>query len=291
MKDERKGILAAIIVGLIFGTSGILIRWIADVSEVAITFSRILIGFIAIAFFLLLSKEQIKVPDARDYKHFIFLGISVGVGYLFVTFAMKKTLIANASVLLNTSPIIVLLLAPLILKERISIKQAASILLVFIGASIIVGIDKLSLNPQFIEGDLFALGDAFMYALYTVYSRKLSKKYSFGAITFWSFGIGALIALFNMFLFGGFTTTVPQASSIVYLIILGVAISGVAVALYNISLEYLKAQITSTIVLLDPVSATFYGMIIFNEFPSTISIFGILLVLLGLVFTIYLNSE
>jgi drug/metabolite transporter (DMT)-like permease len=91
-----------------------------------------------------------------------------------------------------------------------------------------------------------------------------------------------------MVLAGGFITTISQ-SSIVYLVLLGLVPSGIAVTLYNISLKYLKAQITSTIVLLEVVAATFYAAMILKEFPSPLSIFGIVLVLIGLVLTVYLE--
>jgi drug/metabolite transporter (DMT)-like permease len=288
MRDEHKGILAVAISGLLFGTSGILTRLITGVPDAEIAFFRSLVGFLAIALFLFLRRERITIPMAKDYKYFALLGLSVGVGYFFVSSAMNKTLVANATVLLNTSPLFIVLLAPIMLREKIKKQQLIGILVTFIGASIIVGIDKFSLNQQFMEGDIFALGDGVMYALYTIAIRKLEKNYSLAEVTFWAFGLGTLVAIFCMVLAGGFITTISQ-SSIVYLVLLGLVPSGIAVTLYNISLKYLKAQITSTIVLLEVVAATFYAAMILKEFPSPLSIFGIFLVLIGLVLTVYLD--
>ena len=288
MKDESKGILAVAVSGLLFGTSGILTRLISGIPDAGIAFFRSLIGFLAIALFLFVRRERITIPAQKDYKYFALLGLSVGVGYFFVSSAMNKTLVANATVLLNTSPLFIVLLAPIILREKIRKQQLIGILLTFIGASIIVGMDKFSLNPQFIEGDIFALGDGVMYALYTIAIRKLETKYSLGEVTFWAFGLGALIGLFCMVLYGGITTII-STQNMIYLLLLGLVPSGIAVTLYNISLKYLKAQITSTIVLLEVVAATFYAAIILNEVPSPLSIFGIALVLIGLILTVYLD--
>ena len=282
-KERKRGIELAVLAGITFGTAGIFTRSIAGISPIGIAASRLVLGFLFMG--VLIWSQNYTMELKRSVIHYpllILLGIISSLHFVLFVIAIQKTFIANALILVNTAPILVLLLAPIFLQETITSVDITSVVITFLGAGLIVGFDKIMLTHSHLVGDLCALGSAFCYALYVILARKLRKIYASQTIMFWFFGLGAV------FLFVGGIITVdslflaPSIASFVFLALLGILPTGIGHFSYNLSLKYIPAAKASTIILLEPITGTIFALLFLGEIPPTSAFIGILIALLGI---------
>jgi drug/metabolite transporter (DMT)-like permease len=283
MQENTRGIALAIVAGSVFGTSALFTRSISGISPVAIAASRLTIGggIMGILIRTQGATQELK-HSASQYLTFLLLGMLSSIHFLFFVLAVQKTFIANALILVNTAPILVLLLAPILLKESVTAAAVVSVAVTFTGAGCILGFDKLALRSEHLLGDLYALGSALSYAFYVILARKLRAHYSSPVIMCWFFGLGAV------FLWIGGSVTAdplflsPSARSWLFLVLLGLLPTGVGHFSYNLSLKYISASKASTIVLLEPVSGTLLAWIFLRESPPLVTWIGIIITLGGI---------
>ncbi|MDY0091369.1 MAG: DMT family transporter [Candidatus Vecturithrix sp.] len=282
--DEKiQGLGLAVVAGVIFGTSGILTRAITDISPIGIATGRLIVGFLFMMVLIWAQEQGIALKHSlRHYPLLLALGLISSLHFVLFVRAIQKTFIANALILVNTAPILVLVLAPFFLKEAISLVDILGVAITFIGAGLIVGMDKVLLTPDHLTGDLCALGSALCYALYVILARKLRKTYSSQVIMFWFFGLGALFLLLGgIGLRDPFFQT-PTLTSWIFLGLLGIFPTGVGHFAYNLSLKYLAAAKASTIILLEPVTGTLCALVFWGEVPPFSTWVGIVIALGGI---------
>jgi drug/metabolite transporter (DMT)-like permease len=77
-----------------------------------------------------------------------------------------------------------------------------------------------------------------------------------------------------------------NVETILFLVGLGILPTAIAHTLYFSSLSNLKSFETATTALLEPIGATVLGVIIFQEIPGPLFVFGAFLILLGITFVV-----
>ena len=281
--QKKQGVALAILAGIIFGTAALFTRSISGISPIAIAASRLTLGT---AFMGLLIGTRGHLQEAkRSAKHcptFILLGMISSLHFVFFVLAVQKTFIANALILVNTAPILVLLLAPLFLRESITLVDVVCVAVTFTGAGIIVGFDKILFQPDHLFGDFCALGSALCYALYVILARRLRQIYSSAVIMFWFFGLGAVFLWIGGTIAHDHFFSSPSRLSLLFVLLLGILPTGIGHFSYNLSLKYIPATKASTIVLLEPVCGTLFALIFLNEIPPAVSFLGIIIALAGI---------
>jgi drug/metabolite transporter (DMT)-like permease len=166
--------------------SAIFVRLI-DASPIAIGFYRLTF---ALPFFavtaLLWHREELKSITKRQAAGCMLGGLLLA-GHYFTWFtAIVNTTIASAVVLCNISPIIILIITALILREKTTLKAIIGVIIALAGAAIITGGDY-SFAGKAIYGDIMAFFGALFYALYFLVGRKMRK------------GINATVYVFIIF--------------------------------------------------------------------------------------------
>jgi len=282
--DTTQGFALAIFAGIIFGTAALFTRSISGVSSIAISASRLTLGSLCMAFLIggHGRVQEVRQSFTTHRPILLLLGFLSSFHFLLFVLAVQKTFIANALILVNTAPILVLILAPLILKEAITAVDVLGVCVTFLGAGLIIGFDMIVLRPEHVVGDMCALGSALCYAVYVIVSRKLRRSYSSPVIMGWFFGLGALFLWGGGFLLKDQFFVAPTQSSWLFLVLLGILPTGIGHFSYNVSLKYISATRASTIILLEPVSGTLLAWIFFHEVPPIMSGIGILFVLIGI---------
>lgn len=280
---QTRGIGFAVLAGSLFGTAGPFTRSVTGVTPVGIAAGRLLLGFLFMAGLILLQgRKQEFIRSLRHSPFWLILGMLSCFHFVFFVLAIQKTFIANALILINTAPIFVLLLAPCVLRESVTKSDLAGVLVTVIGASCVVGVDRILLTPEHVAGDLFALGSAVCYALYIVIARKLRHDYSSPVIMVWFFGPGAMFLMVGGILTGDKFVLAPSWQGLVFLTLLGVFPTGIGHFSYNVSLKYIAAAKASTIILLEPVTGTLFAWLFLGEIPPLLSWIGILVALSGI---------
>ena len=128
----------------------------------------------------------------RDWGWFALCGVfGVAVNQLFFFYGLRLTTPINASLLMTTTPILVLLAASVLLKERITGLKLSGIGLGAAGAVILILYGKkFAYQSEGALGDALIFVNATAYAIYLVLVRRLMRRYHFITVIKWVFTFG-----------------------------------------------------------------------------------------------------
>lgn len=274
-----------ILAGILWGATGIFIRKstelsmnnITIVSSKAVTASVIM--FVSI---FLYNKSLIKI-HLKDI--FIFISAAL-IGMLGVNIFFNESVsflsLSLAAVLLSLSPIFVLLLSYFLYKEKITLKKLISIILAFLGCILVSNILKSEVKIS-LWGIISGLLAAFSYALYSIISKKaMLKGYHSLTITLYAFIFIAIItaplADWNLIV-----DLIKKDNNIfIFIILHSLLVLILPYVFYTVSLNYMDTGKASILASCEPIAASVFGIIFFNEIPNIFSVVGIILTITAL---------
>ena len=274
-----------ILAGILWGATGIFIRKstelsmnnITIVSSKAVTASVIM--FVSI---FLYNKSLIKI-HLKDI--FIFISAAL-IGMLGVNIFFNESVsflsLSLAAVLLSLSPIFVLLLSYFLYKEKITLKKLISIILAFVGCILVSNILKSEIKIS-LWGVISGLLAAFSYALYSIISKKaMLKGYHSLTITLYAFIFIAIItaplADWNLII-----DLIKKDNNIfIFIILHSLLVLILPYVFYTVSLNYMDTGKASILASCEPIAASVFGIIFFNEIPNIFSVVGIILTIAAL---------
>jgi len=296
-KNEKLGTLLAFLAAVISGFSIFANKvFIISLDPLVFTSVRaILIGLI----FLILSfhRNRWKFRDFKKvpWKYLLAIGI-VGGGVAFFLFfsGLKITTSGRAAFLQKTLPLYVTALAFLFLKEKISRKQVAALLLMLIGTVVLFSSEippaELWLSPMF--GDLLVVAATILWAVESVISRKAMIQgennfvVSFARMTF-----GALILFGILLLSGNFYSLFSLSQTQWTYILISTAILFAYILTYYWSISCINVSKASSILLISPVITLILGIVFLNEPAPAIQLVGSLAILAGAYLISNIKSE
>lgn len=150
----------------------------------------------AVLLVLLRMRGPLRMPDWRDVPRIVALGLLGNVVYqLFFIYGIDGTLAGNASLLLSTTPAWAIVLATLRGQERPGWRAWTGVAATVVGmvAVVLGGQQKVALGGATLTGDLLAAGGAVVWAVYTVESRDLVRRYGALRLTAWTLWSGGLV--------------------------------------------------------------------------------------------------
>ena len=289
MKRNIQGLLSVICIlaaGALWGMMGIFVRILTawGFTTVQITAMRILAAALSFLIFLLIcdrSKLQICLKDI-----WLFLGMGVGsVLLMSVCYfsTMQRASLSVAAILLYTSPIFVMLMSVLFLKEKFTSQKLFALLCAFAGCICVTGIG----GEQSISGFGIATGllSGFSYALYSIFGAVALKKYHSYTVSAYAFFFAAAGELIIGDVPGICTkiADAPNAGIIALVILLMAVLTGfLPYLLYTYGLQGAEASKAAIMATVEPMVATILGIVIFHEKMSLPSAVGIALILLAI---------
>ena len=197
----------------------------------------------------------------------------------------------TALVSICSSPIFITLLAAKFLGEKLTLKIYLSLGLGIAGTSLLVINPNAITNQgwQFFGGVLLALSAGFFYATYAVGAKSVIKNLDPFTVLALSFTAAGLM-LFPALLFTNSLNTQNLQIQAPFLLYLGLVSTGVAYLLYMQGLKSTTATVAGIAVLLEPLTATCLGILVFRE---TMGINGAIggLLLLGAIAILSLQKQ
>ena len=139
-------------------------------------------------------REQV---ERADLKRLALCGLfGVALNQMFFFSGLNWTTPINASLIMTTTPILVLLASALLIGERITWRKVAGILLGATGAGLLIAFGaQLSFGGQRLLGDLLIFLNAAFYGIYLVLVKKLMVRYHPMTVIKWVFAFGLLFVL------------------------------------------------------------------------------------------------
>jgi drug/metabolite transporter (DMT)-like permease len=147
--------------------------------------------------FWLVAWKRIRVPERTDWWRFLICAIcGVATNQLLFFNGLSLTSPVNASIIMTSNPILVMLISAVLLKQRITWMKVVGVLLGAAGAITLLWLSSFDTTKQSsLQGDLFILINSISWGFYLVLIKPLMKKYHPLMITAWVFLIGILLVL------------------------------------------------------------------------------------------------
>ncbi len=283
---RRRALSEGVLAGTLFGTAAVLIRLLKDVDVFSIALWRLIIAFLALAVIIFFLRKPFGFGLLkRNFVQVLFLGALLGIHFVLFVSAVMDTTIINATVLVNTTPIWSLLVSVLILGIKPTRLAVSGLIVSFLGVAIIAYADVAS--PTFslnLKGDLEALFAAVAEAFYLSYGRDIRRKVPILSLMLFIYMLSTLTVLAaSVMVKSAPVSFTISLEAILILVGLGILPTALAHTLYFSSLSSLKSFETATLALLEPITATLLGVLIFAEIPNALFILGAVFVLGGII--------
>lgn len=266
-KRATQGHLAALITIFIWGTTFISTKVLLEgLQPIEILFIRFFMGFLIL---LLVYPKRLHVNNKKQEIVFALAGLSgVCLYYLLENIALTYTLAANVGVIISVAPFFTAIVSHLITKdEKLKINFFIGFLIAMIGIFCISfnGQDALEINPM---GDVLALIAAFVWAIYSVLTRKITQ-YGYNTVqtTRRVFAYGLVFMLPALFIFGFDVQaeTLFSMTTLFNLIYLGAGASALCFVTWNIAVRALGAVKTSVYIYMVPVITVVTSVLVLQE--------------------------
>ncbi len=282
---KKKALFMIIAAGILWGTSGIFVHNLSPfgITAVQMTTIRASVSFLVMVIFALISDRQIFRVKLKDLWVFPALGISLFFTAFFYYQAMQLTSISTAVVLLYTDPIFVVTVSALCFKEKFSGTKVIAIAGMLIGGALVSGLVG---GMQFdTVGVLLGIGSAVLYAIYNIVTKiamirgvrpESSTLYSFLCMTV----LGMCICKPS----GIFAAAAADPFPVIPLMIgIGIVTFVIPYSLYTLSMKELPAGTVSALAIMEPLSGTVFGIVLYHEEMTVFSVIGIVLILASVI--------
>jgi DME family drug/metabolite transporter len=189
----------------------------------------------------------------------------------------KTSVAIGALIAICSAPLLIVLLAALVLRERVTGTTAGALLAGVTGASLLtIGPHGAGALPAgFVAGVLLALGAGLSYAVYAVVVKDVGARLPPLPIAGLTFGIAALVLTPAL-------ATEPLAAGPAgwaLLAYLGIVPTALAYILYVIGLRTTPVAVAGVLTLVEPLTATLIGVAFFGDRLGVLGTVGAVLLL------------
>lgn len=249
-------------------------------------FIRVTVAGILFWLFHLSIREKVK---KRDFPRLVLCGIfgvSVNQSLFFKGLAITQEI--NASLIMITTPVLVLLLSHLFIREMLSLRKILGILAGGMGAFLLIGFGKdFSFGSETYLGDLFIFLNALSYGLYLVLVKPIMHKYHPLTIIKWVFLFGYLPIIllgFNEFTEIQWNTFTWEIWGSLAYVVIGTTLFAYLLNIF--ALSKVNPSVVSIYIYLQPFIATLASVAIGNDSLTLLKGIAAILIFTG----VYLTS-
>ena len=270
MKKENtaKGLMAGAM--FIFGTLAPFVRNI-PVSSGELALYRVVMAALLVGAYLLITKQKLSLGSIKKELLLLMLsGGAMGINWIFLFEAYQYTTVFVATLSYYFAPVIVMVVCPLLFKEKLTGKQILCFTMATAGLVLITG--TAGGGKQDLLGIAFGLAAAAFYAT-VMLLNKFIKGVAGLHRTFIQF-LAAIAVLVPYVAFtGGFTLGGLNSTGWANLLIVGVVHTGITYCMYFSALKELPGQKVAILSYIDPLVAVLVSVTLLGEtmtFPQII---------------------
>ncbi|MCH5202528.1 MAG: EamA family transporter [Oscillospiraceae bacterium] len=272
--------------GIMWGSMGLFVRPLNQkgLGALNIVALRSFVTVIVMgAILLIFDRKSLKIK-LKDIWCFVGTGICSIVFFNYCYFrTISEISLSAAAVLLYTAPAIVMVLSLFLFKEKISFIKLLALAFTIIGCVFVTGIigSKESMSPW---GILIGLGAGFGYALYSIFGRyAINKGYSPMAISFYTF-LCASIGIIPLTDFSAIGKVVfASAPDFGFSVLMSIITTVAPYLTYTLGLKYTENTQAAILASVEPLVATIFGILVYDEKLTVMPFMGMALVLSAVV--------
>ena len=226
------------------------------------------------------ARHELLALNGRDYRLLLLAGLFLAAHFATWISSLNYTAVANSVVLVNTNPLWVALLSPLITHDKITGRTIISVLITMAGAAVI-GVGDMATGIQAIKGDLLALAGGLCAAMYILLGRHLRQRLSLLAYISVCYG-SAAVFLWIAVLFLRLPITGFDGQTWAAFWAMALFTQLVGHSCYNWALKWFSASLIAVSLLGEPIGSTILAYLIFNEGLTLWKILGGVMILCGI---------
>ena len=255
------------------------------VPPVSLAFWRWLTVFLILTPFffeeIIKKKKQFKNESLKLF----FLGLTgCGICGAFPFIAGMSTTMANMGIIYTSSPIFIILLSVLFFRDKINLSRILGLIICLLGVLTIICKGDLTylINFKFTSGDLWMLGAAIGWAVYSIFLINWKSSFSLMA-RFTLIAFFGAISLFPFYLIEEslFFNTSFNSNFIFWVLFAAISPGIIAFTLYTKVQKYVGASLAGFTLYIFSIYSAIYGIILFDEMLLSFHYYGAALVFIG----------
>lgn len=284
MSKRNLALIGATLVSLIYGLTftiakDVMPQYITPFGFIVLRVGGAVLLFWAVSF--LGPKEKIARGDFPRIAAAALFGVAINMLTFFK--GLSYTSPISASVIMVTTPIIVLILSAIIMKERMLKRKVFGIILGLIGTAFLILYGKSAGSATNASlGNLLVFINATAYGFYLIIVKKLMDKYNAFTFVKWIYTFGFIMVLpfgWNEFQSIEFATL---PTDIIWKIGFVILFSTFFTYLLNLlSMRELKPTTVAVFIYLQPVFATIFAISLGKDELSWVKIIAAILIFVG----------
>ncbi|GAA4067509.1 DMT family transporter [Flavobacterium cheonanense] len=284
MSKRTWALFAATLVSIIYGVTFTIAKDVMPKYVEPFGFITMRVGGSVLLFWLVSffgPKEKIALEDFPRIAAAAFFGVALNMLTFFKGLSYTSPIMG--AVLMVTTPIIVLILSAIIMKERMQKRKIFGIILGLAGTITLILYGKSMVNaPNATLGNLLVFINAISYGFYLILVKKLMDKYNAFTFVKWIYTFGFIMVLpFGWHEFHAINwTTIP--TDIFWKIGFVVVFSTFLTYLLNlVSMRELKPTTVAVFIYLQPLFATIFAVGLGKDELSLVKLLSAVLIFTG----------
>lgn len=284
MSKRNLALIGATIVSIIYGVTFTIAKDVMPLYIDAYGFILLRAGGSVLLFWLVwlfMPKEKIALQDFPRIIAAAFFGVAFNMLTFFKGLSLTSPI--SAAVIMVSTPMIVLALSAIIMKERMKSRMVFGIILGLIGTAFLILYGKsIGSATNAGLGNFLVLVNAISYGFYLIIVKKLMDKYNAFSFAKWIYLFGFIMVLpFGWSQFDAVNwSAIPVTIS--WKIVFVVVISTFLTYLLNLlSMKELKPTTVAVFIYLQPLFATIFAIGLGKDELSVVKIISALLIFIG----------
>ena len=281
--NDQRSVIMIVASMFIFGTIGLFRRYIPCPSAFLAFIRGILGGLLLLAFTRIKEKSTGEKLPRQTVTWLAVSGAVIGINWMLLFEAYNHTTVAVATLCYYMQPTIVMLVSPLLFREKLTKRKAICAAIAVSGMVLVSGVTEGGgAGTGNLKGVMLGLGAAVCYASVIIMNKKITGVDAYRKTTIQMLCAG-LVMVPYMLLTGGIDGAGFTITAVLLLLVVGVIHTGFAYVLYFGSMDGLKAQSIAMLSYIDPVTALLLSALVLREPLSAAGVAGAIMILLSAV--------
>lgn len=278
---KKTSLIYIILASVLWGTSGIFVNAMAPYGFTSsqMTLIRSITAFLCIGGYMLFADKSLFNANFKE----ILLFVGSGIGFFGTAtcyfYAMQLTSIATAVVLMYTAPILVMIYSVTFLGEKLTKIKALCVVLMLLGCGLVSGI--IGGLKFHLLGIIMGFLAGISYSAYNIFTKIQMRNGSHPlTANFYCFLVSLIASIFVSSPWGMPLYIAKNPAVTISLAIgMGVITCILPYIFYTLALKKVPAGTASSLAIIEPMSATIFSILFFNEKLTLASFLGIVLIL------------
>jgi len=287
MKNMNQNITSKIVLILIFlaclwGGNAVAMKIaLRDMPPIFLAGLRFTLGIFGITLWSMIKKIDLKL-QRKDIPPFILLSFLFVVQIITFNLGTKYTTASRASLLINTNPFFIAVLAHFFMPDdKLTVRKSIGLILAFLGI-LVVFRDKIDISENQLKGDIIMLISGFLWAVMTIYTKRLMQNYNVYKLLLWQMIFGLIPFYGISLIFERSSRYTITSSLVISLLYQGIMVATIAFIIWMVLLQRHNASKLSAFLFATPLFGVGLSALILNEPLTIYLIIGSILVAAGI---------